>query len=81
MLNCFWNYASPIKNSIAQNKSTNALNKNCYYSNEVLKGAFYVITNNSNAQKISSDCLIELSHFNNDYLFKIKYDGNELIIH
>ena len=81
MLNCFWNYASPIKNSIAQNKSTNTLNKNCYYSNEILKGAFYVITNNSNAQKISSDCLIELNHFNNDYyLFKIKYDGNEFII-
>ena len=82
MLNNFWNYASPIRNSsIAQNMSTSTINKNYSYLNENISGSFYVITNNSNIQKISSDCLIELNNnFTKDYYFKIKCDGNELII-
>ena len=81
MLNNFWIYASPIRNSIAQNISTSTVNKNYSIVNEELKGAFYVISNNSNIQKISNNCLIELNNnYFNDYHFKIKCDGNELLI-
>ena len=81
MLNNFWNYASPIRNSIAQNNSTSTANKNYSITNEELKGAFYVIANNSNIQNISNNCLIELNNnYINNYHFKIKCDGNELFI-
>ena len=80
MLNPFWNYASPIKNIIAQNKPTNAANNNYSYKNEKLKGALYIKLQNSNCQKLSDNCLIDINNFTNDYLLKIKYKGNELII-
>ena len=80
MLNSFWKYASPIKNSIAQNKQTDYVNNNYSYENEILKGTLFIKINNSNIQKISNDCLIEINNCNNDYSFRIKYNGNELII-
>lgn len=80
MLNTFWKYASPIKNSIAQNKQTEIVNNSYSYENEILKGTLFIKTNNSHIHKISNDCLIEINNLNNDYPLKIKYNGNELII-
>ena len=80
MLNSFWKYASPIKNSIAQNKQTNIVNNNYSYENEILKGTLFIKTNNTHIHKISNDCLIEINNFSNDYSLRIKYNGNELII-
>ena len=64
MLNSFWKYASPIKNSIAQNKQTDYVNNNYSYENEILKGTLFIKINNSNIQKISNDCLIEINNCN-----------------
>lgn len=82
MLNPFWNFASPTKNIIAQNKPTDAANINYSYQNEILKGALFIKLKNSNIQKLSDNCLIEINNFSDDYdcLLRIKYNGNNLII-
>ena len=80
MLNNLWNYASPIKYITLQNKSTNSANNNFSYKNEILKGALYIKLKNSNVQKISNDCLIEINNFKIGYSLRINYSGNELII-
>ena len=80
MLKSFWNYASPIKNIVAQNKPTNAAHNNYSFKNEILKGALYIKLKSFFFQKLSDDCLIDINNFTNDYYLKIKYNGNELII-
>ena len=80
MLNTIWNYATPIKNSIAQNKPTDTFNNNYTYQNKILKGALYFKQNDSEFLKISNNCLIEINNHFSEYPLKIKYNENELLV-